>query len=105
MECDQLVTIDNCCTPSTCGKPATWSHEASGLALCALHHGNAVKYCIDGTWDVAGKQLPFPEGWVTVDGVDASVAASAVAPVEDVRASGLVIESGTVLPSGLVIER
>ncbi len=105
MECDQLVTIDNCCTPSTCAKPAAWRHEASGLAMCALHHGNAVKYCIDGTWNVAGKQLPFPEGWVVVESESAPVAVSMLTPVDEVRASGLVIERGEVTSSGLVIER
>ncbi len=104
VQCDQLVTIDNCCNPSTCGQPAAWQHVASGLALCAAHHGNAVKYGVDGEWSVAGKLLPFPAGWVAL-AVAADAPASLLAAPDEVRASGLVIESGSLSPSGLIIER
>ncbi|MCC6238486.1 MAG: hypothetical protein IT299_13070 [Dehalococcoidia bacterium] len=112
LRCDQLVTIDNCCTPTVCSEPASHTHEASGLSLCATHHGNAVKYALDGTWTVGNTALPFPEGWTPVGG--ASDASSVVVPAsapedasapEGVRPSGLVIETGTLSPSGLVIER
>ncbi len=103
MHCHQLVTIDNCCNPSECGKPAVSEHAASGRALCAEHYGNGLKYVIDGTWNVAGKQLPFPEGWVALE--VAAAAVSALAPAEEARPSGLVIDTGALSPSGLVIER
>ena len=105
MQCDQLVTIDNCCNPSQCENQAASHHAASGLSLCAQHYGNAVKFCIDGSWNVAGKQLPFPEGWVTVEEGAETTGASMLTSGEQVRASGLVIETGTLSPSGLVIER
>ncbi len=101
--CNQLVTIDNCCTPTECSAPASYHHEPSGLALCDTHHGNAVKYSFDGTWTVGSTQVSFPEGWVAAEGTPRLPAALAV--TEDVRPSGLVIETGGLSPSGLVIER
>lgn len=105
MQCDQLVTIDNCCNPSQCGKPAAFHHAASGLSMCAAHHGNALKYGFDGEWNVAGRQVPFPEGWEAVAAGVEAASASVLTPAEEVRASGLVIETGALSPSGLIIER
>jgi hypothetical protein len=102
MQCDQLVTVDNCCNPTPCGKPAAWHHPASGLAMCAEHHGNAVKYVVDGSWNVAGKNLPFPEGW---EPLEEEAPAPSLIENAEVRPSGLVIETGSLSPSGLVIER
>jgi hypothetical protein len=103
MQCDQLVTIDNCCTPTQCVEFASWRHAPSGFALCAEHYGNAVKYAFDNEWNVAGKQVPFPAGWAALEAELASGASSPLAPAEEVTASGLVIESGRLSPSGLVI--
>lgn len=104
MVCNQLVTIDNCCNPTECGQPASHRHAPSGLGLCATHYGNAEKYSSDGTWTVGSASVSFPEGWSAV-APDAPSAASLLTPAEDVRPSGLVIETGALSPSGLVIER
>lgn len=106
LRCDQLVTIENCCTPTVCQEPASHTHEASGLSLCAPHHRNAVKYSLDGTWTVGATSVPFPEGWAALATEPAAPSlVASTAPSEDVRPSGLVIETGTLSPSGLVIER
>lgn len=106
LRCDQLVTIDNCCTPSVCGGGASHHHEASGLSLCATHHGNAVKYGFDGTWTVGNTKLPFPDGWVAVgDAPEAPALVTSAPGSEEVRPSGLVIETAPLSSSGLVIER
>ena len=105
MRCDQLVTLDSCCNPTQCVEPASWAHAESGFALCEEHYGNAVKYAFDNEWNVAGKQVPFPAGWAAVEVDRTAEATSPLAPTEDVRPSGLVIESGSLSPSGLVIER
>ena len=102
MQCDQLVTIDNCCTPTQCVEPASWRHAESGFALCAEHYANAVKYAFDNEWNVAGKQVPFPAGWAALEADSAN--SSALAPAEEVTPSGLVVESGRLSSSGLVIE-
>ena len=104
MQCDQLVTIDNCCTPTQCVKTATWRHAESGFALCPEHYSNAAKYAFDNEWNVAGKQVPFPAGWAALEPEPANGATSLLAPPEEVTASGLVVESGRLSPSGLVIE-
>jgi len=104
MQCDQLVTIDSCCTPTQCVVSASWRHAESGLALCAEHYGNAEKYAFDNEWNVAGKQVPFPAGWAAVEAEQADGSRSVLAPAEEVTASGLVVESGRLSPSGLVIE-
>ena len=104
MQCDQLVTIDNCCTPTQCVEPASWRHAESGFALCSEHYGNAVKYAFDNEWNVAGKQVPFPAGWAALEAELANSASSLLAPAEERIASGLVVESGRPSPSGLVIE-
>ncbi|MFN8639446.1 MAG: hypothetical protein U0360_08300 [Dehalococcoidia bacterium] len=104
MVCNQLVTIDNCCNPTECAKPASHQHAPSGLALCGVHYGNAVTYSSDGTWTVGSAIVSFPEGWSAVPS-EAPSAASVLTPTEDVRPSGLVIETGTLSPSGLVIEK
>ena len=36
MDCDQLVTLDNCCAPSTCGQPATWRLLAVEIPAAVL---------------------------------------------------------------------
>jgi hypothetical protein len=105
MQCDQVVTIDSCCNPTQCPEPAAWHHAASGFSLCALHYGNAAKYAFDNEWNVAGKQVPFPEGWAAVEAAAAAASASPLTAVEEVRASGLVIGSGSLSSSGLVLER
>jgi hypothetical protein len=105
MQCDQMVTIDSCCNPSQCAESASWHHAGSGFSLCAAHYGNAVKYAFDNEWNVAGKQVPFPEGWAAVEVELAAEPASVLTPTAEVRASGLVIESGSLSPSGLIIER
>lgn len=105
MQCDQLVTIDNCCNPTQCPEPASWHHAESGFALCAAHYANAVKYAFDNEWNVAGKQVPFPTGWAAIEGERVIEASSTLTPAEEVRPSGLVVESGSLSPSGLVIER
>lgn len=105
MQCDQLVTIDSCCNPTQCVAPGLWQHAESGFALCAEHYGNAVKYAFDGEWNVASKQVPFPAGWTAIEVDSAVEASSGLTPAQEVRASGLVVESGPVTPSGLVIER
>ena len=104
MQCDQLVTIDSCCNPTQCSELASWHHAASGFALCAPHYANAEKYAFDHEWNVAGKQVPFPEGWAALEGASAAPP-SLLVPTEEVRPSGLVVESGSLSPSGLVIER
>ena len=103
MQCDQLVTIDSCCTPTRCLEPATWHHAESGYALCAEHYGNAAKYAFDSEWNVAGKQVPFPAGWAAVEAAPGTGRTSPLASTEEVTTSGLVVESGR-LSSGLVIE-
>lgn len=105
MQCDQLVTIDNCCNPSQCPAPASWRHAESGFALCAEHYANAEKYAFDNEWNVAGKQVPFPAGWTALEVDRASEITSPLATTEEIRPSGLVVESGSLSPSGLVIER
>ncbi|MSP22733.1 MAG: hypothetical protein EXR66_06920 [Dehalococcoidia bacterium] len=104
MQCDQLVTIDNCCNPSQCAELASWRHAESGFALCTEHYGNAVKYSFGNEWNVAAKPVPFPAGWTAIEAQADAAAPSLPAPAEEVRPSGLVIESGSITPSGLVIE-
>ncbi len=38
LRCDQLVTIDSCCTPTVCSEPASHTHEASALSLQVRRH-------------------------------------------------------------------
>jgi hypothetical protein len=105
MQCDQMVTIDSCCNPSQCAASAAYQHAALGLGLCAEHYGNAVKYAFDNEWNVAGRQVPFPAGWTSVEVASEAGSPSSLVSVEEVRPSGLIVESGSVTPSGLVIER
>ena len=106
LRCDQLVTVDNCCTPTVCHEPASHAHEASGLSLCATHYGNAVKYGFDGTWTVGTTNVPFPDGWAAVaDTSEAPSLATAASDSQEVRPSGLVIETAPLSSSGLVLER
>jgi hypothetical protein len=104
MQCDQLVTLDNCCNPTQCVERASWRHGDSGFVLCAEHYGNAVKYAFDNEWNVAGKQVPFPAGWAALEPEPADGASSPLAEAEKVTASGLVVESGQLSPSGLVLD-
>jgi hypothetical protein len=104
MRCNQLQTIDGCCNPTQCEADAIAVHGESGLGLCATHYGNAEKYCIDGTWSVGTQLLPFPEGWSLLEPSSEGDEASVLAPAEEVRASGLIIEKGTLSPSGLYLE-
>ncbi|MEZ4501183.1 MAG: hypothetical protein R3C39_00955 [Dehalococcoidia bacterium] len=103
-QCQQLVTIDNCCDPQQCPEPAAMRHEPTGAMLCASHFDNGAKYNVDGTWVVGTTTVTMPDGWEPLDQdvVPAAPTFEAVSAV-DVRPSGLVIERSVLESSGLVL--
>ncbi len=98
--CDQAIRppgVDACCVNEfdPCFKPATHQHTATGIALCAIHWGNAdtLGGREAGQWQVGMRILPFPDGWVELpepERPDPTPIALWVEPAKTV--GGLIIE-------------